>query len=58
MYTLYIKLKSSPGNAVKYFPRRNKDFPHMQIESLNIFIITKLLTPDEHFEALVLVMLI
>ena len=30
----------------------------MQIESLDIFIITKLLTPDENFEALVLVMLI
>ena len=30
----------------------------MQIESLNIFIITKFLTPDENFETLVLVMLI
>ena len=35
---------------MKYFSKRKKDFLHMQIEYLNIFIITELLTPDENFE--------
>ena len=35
---------------MKYFSGRKKDFLDMQIEYLNIFIITELLTPDENFE--------
>ena len=36
---------------MKYFSGRKKDFLlNMQIEYLNIFMITELLTPDENFE--------